>query len=385
MKTGSFLILTCTLILSCSGEENTAAQQESYIEIDNIPIIENEILFDLIEGEKFELGDPVELKVLPNGEFLVFDQSTIKLHHFTKHGSYIHTIAGNGRGPGEVENSASVLNVNNDTLYIQPHTFKLRRDLYVRQQGATSFSYVKSFEFKKSKRIYMQRVPHQKNGSYSTFMTFQELTNPSREIYERRYTSHIDHFGNVVADSLYKLKTALPLMGKDTNGMPSFQDFVGYIPYRYQDSIIPFGDDKYLLARADSSKLYLYNNQHELVSTIGIPLKKRPITEADLDFILKERTKEQRRRMSPYIDDYKPPFLRVWTSNQNIWLHTDDTEKGKEFLILDLKGKIVGKTYLGSHDHIWGIIDNRLYTLHRDRDELYSVRIYEVRFLATGI
>lgn len=110
-------------------------------------------------------------------------------------------------------------------------------------------------------------------------------------------------------------------------------------------------------------------------------MKAHPVTKEDLDFAFQnERLAGDvriRRRLESYVSDLKPPFLNVWVSENQILLHTDREESGKEMVVLNRDGEAIGKFYLSEFDEVRHFNDNTIYTIHRDPLE-HTIRVYHV-------
>jgi hypothetical protein len=95
------------------------------------------------------------------------------------------------------------------------------------------------------------------------------------------------------------------------------------------------------------------------------------------DFINKPAIKKRlhifKKLYEPVFPEHFPPIWDFRISDRKMYIKTYKTSGGKaEFIILDLNGKLLGKTYLpdirGSFFDIFG---NRFYFLQEDENEIY--------------
>lgn len=99
---------------------------------------------------------------------------------------------------------------------------------------------------------------------------------------------------------------------------------------------------------------------------------------SDLNSELKDIPEQFQQKLRERVPATKPVFIDVWASKENFLLHTDNSEQGKEMVLLTRNGEPVGKFFLSDVDEIYHLQDHRIYTLHKDQETGHSIRVYEL-------
>lgn len=192
--------------------------------------------------------------------------------------------------------------------------------------------------------------------------------------YREMPTAVIDAKENILADSLHLLKIpAAHITMTGDNGI-----MVHSVPYRFNDRFLTLDDDRYMIARPDSGAFFIYNGDYKLERRISFPVKERQVTSADLDYALKDVQDRVRNEIRNRVREQKLPFLNAWASASFIWLQADETEAGKEMVVVDLEGNPKGKFMLTEFDEVAHVEDGRIYSLHKNPELGESIRVYEV-------
>jgi len=252
---------------------------------------------------------------------------------------------------------------------------------YYSRDTSNIYRYIKSWAPGKANKRLITLIG---NRSDSTFYAgarwrFQNLRQwmAHHSDYSRTPLAIVDKFNNILVDSLFMLKTPTPLMEQAQSGGTIVY---GVPPYQYRDRFRPLKDGRYLIASADSSKLYIYDRHHELDQSIQLRIKERMVGKVDLDkqFELMEIDNSKRKKMKTRVPERKPPFLDIWVSQNFFWLHTDTGEEGKQIIVLDREREAAGTFFLSEFDVIEHVSNDRIYTLHKDPTAGHSIRIYQV-------
>ncbi|MEP1151914.1 MAG: 6-bladed beta-propeller [Balneola sp.] len=374
MKLTSFayLIFVSTLIISCSNtDQNSTVQEIDYATLNTLNFTTE---LEIGESEDFLPGNLTSLVVTSNGDIIVADRGNVSIEQFDTDGNYRGRVAKEGQGPGEVSGFFSLKNLGNDTLLVTSSSGTIMKF------GATSDGMI---EFISDEKL-------DQNGN--SFSIFSELKPgqylASKQLVIRditRYLQNVDDYrtntfgiinadGSVMSDSLFGLKTSYPHIEQTSNGGIS----INAVPYRFIDRISMFDDGSYIIARVDSGFAKIYDNDHSVQKTIPLNIKEREITDADLEYSLRELEGKTKSDIAQRVGSIKPPYQNMWTSSDKIWLLTDTNESGKEIAVLDLDGKALGKFMLSIEDNIQHIDGDYIYSIFSSETEGDLIRKYKV-------
>ncbi|MFY0685174.1 MAG: 6-bladed beta-propeller [Balneola sp.] len=374
MKLTSFayLIFVSTLIISCSNtDQNSTVQEIDYATLNTLNFTTE---LEIGESEDFLPGELNSLVVISNGDIIVADRGNVSIEQFDTDGNYRDRVAKEGQGPGEVSGFFSLKNLGNDTLLVTSSNGAIMKF------GATSDGMI---EFISDEKL-------DQNGN--SFSIFSELKPgqylASKQLVIRditRYLQNVDDYrtntfgiinadGSVMSDSLFGLKTSYPHIEQTSNGGIS----INAVPYRFNDRISMFDNGNYIIARVDSGFAKIYDNDHSVQKTIPLNIKEREITDADLEYSLRELEGKTKSDIAQRVGSIKPPYQNMWTSSNKIWLLTDTNESGKEIAVLDLDGKALGKFMLSIEDNIQHIDGDYIYSIFSSETEGDLIRKYKV-------
>lgn len=355
------------------------AQSNDEIEYQNLNEIEIVMLTEIAESGDYMPGRMTDLFVASDGTILISDFSSTTIEQFSAEGAHVGTIAREGNGPGELPFFFSLTDGGNDTLIVQ-HNSSTKLDFFAKNSIGL-FSYVRS-SIKEPGRNY-QPISIQGAHTESRYYAIRDLTEVALGLpnYRINILLIIDGSQEVQYDSVHTLKTANALFA-DPRKYSTRVTFggltpIGVPPYRYEDRFRVLENGRYVIARPDSSAIYVYNHNHERTSKITLNVKPRLIEKQNLDYKLQEKSRQVRRMLEEQVSDLKPPFLNVWVSNNHILMHTDSSDKGKEMVVLTTEGEAVGRFYLSKFDDIRYFIDNKIYTLKHDPFG-HTLRIYQI-------
>lgn len=176
----------------------------------------------------------------------------------------------------------------------------------------------------------------------------------------------------VLQDSIFFLDTAnmhIHMMG---GGFSIFG-----IPYRASDVIHIKNDGSYVIARPGSGEINFYDNHFGLKSSINLETVERKVSNSDIDYALKSVREDVQQDVRAKIAPVKPPFLNLWLTDSHIFMHTDNTEDGKEIVVLEIDGSPVGKFVVSNIDNIKYFDKNLIYVLSKDPEMGDMIRVYE--------
>jgi len=377
LKIHLYIIFICIVLSICCSH---ATSQQTTIDYDKLKEIESNVVLDISENHSEPFGLLKDLIVMPDGSFLVSDIGKTTIEKFSSEGEYEGAIAKSGRGPGELPYMFSLEVDGYDTLIVQ-HNSSTQIDLWgLDRQG--------NYRYERS----MIRNPGSFNetlsfkGSYSKNKRYvvQDFTKVELNLPDYRTAKVIimDGFQNIVLDSLYTLKKP-NFIYEDPKKYSTNITFggltpVGIPPYRYEDRFIVIDKNRYLIARPDKAIVNIYSSDHTIQKKIHLNIKQREVEENDLILHFAGMDRKTGELLKKYVPLFKPPFLNIWASQSDLLLHTDNTKKGKEMVVLTMDGKPEGKLYLSEYDEIKYFRNKRIYTLNKNPISGHSIRIYQV-------
>jgi hypothetical protein len=119
----------------------------------------------------------------------------------------------------------------------------------------------------------------------------------------------------------------------------------------------PHGDELYLFDRKNGFPMRIYNGNGKLVGEISLETEKTAVTDTFKDEVWewlelnKKWKRDRERRIKMVFPRYFPQLKNFLIKNGRIYCQTYRKKQEKsEFLILDLKGKVLGKTFLPHAD-----------------------------------
>lgn len=363
------LILISGVLHGCSSYDET--ELIDYATLEELPV---EVVMEIGESENYLPGRLRDLFVASDGTMLVSDWASITIEQFDAGGNYVGTVAGEGGGPGELGNFFSMINPGNDTLVVRQQS---RDKIFYASTKSGLYKHIGSESANQNRERNFSILGIRPDGNwYATagnIFSGIQLASGNEEDYRRVPLAVIDGAEKILQDSVQLLKK--PLSHLTQSGQTIL---INSIPYRVNDRFRLLDDGRYLIARPDSSAFYIYNENHRLEKRISFPVKQRPVTNDDLDLAMEDVNSQVRGEIRNRVHDNKPPYLNIWATEKYLWLHTDNTADGKEFVIVDFEGNPTGKFMLSEHDSIQYARNGRLYTLHRNPKLGNSIRIYEV-------
>lgn len=368
----TILALAGFVFSSCnqpSDSENTI----DYNELDELPV---ELEHEISETENFLPANLSDLFVDSEGNILVADVGSNTIEQFDAEGNYIATVAEEGGGPGELDQYFNMYGLGPDTLAVRQQSMERA---YFAQNEEGIYEYVRSHNPGEQRdRLRSLSVV----GAHTDTSFFAEIRHSYSDIQEARKnnTDYRENAGvivtsnhEVVEDSVHMLKKPVGHISEINGGF-----MVNTIPYRGSDKLVALDENRYLLARPDSSAFFVYNADHEQEKRIPFSVEERPVTSEDIDYAFRNMESEIPAEVEDRIFDEKPPYLDVWATDEYILLHTDNTKEGKQMVAVGLDGNPRGAFWLDEDDDIQHVEDSHLYTLHQDSEAGHTIRRYEI-------
>lgn len=362
------------LILSACS--TSSGDEIPMIVLSETPILSTNVELEIGDSKTYFTGNIASLVVMDDGTMLISDYASVTIEQFSPLGEHMGTVAREGGGPGELSNFFFLANAGNDTLIARQQSSMM---IYYGRNEDGLFTFGRSFLPDRSgDRTFNMIGAKSENEFYATSGQIvrnveQTISNPVD--YRESALLVVDGMNKVLRDSLHMLKTPNPHLVMIGGGFS-----VWSVPYRFQDRVVLLDDGGYMIARPESSFLAIYDSNHQQTDTVPLSITPRPISRADKDFALRNVRSEVRRDIEARVDGNKPPYLNLWASDNYIWLHTDTTEEGKEFLVINYDGEAAGRIIFSEYATPYHFTDERIYTLYKDPDMGDVIRVYTVDF-----
>lgn len=357
------------------------------IDYDELGILDKEKTLEIGANEKYIPGDLKDLIVTPSGYIIISDIQKKTIEQFDRQGNHIATIAHEGKGPGELPSYFDLIDIKNNRFLVW-HDAAQRLDFYKLDKTKEVYRYSKS---KAPDNFIKGRLdiigPYSKDKFYAfTGHSDKTLIKVNTPEYRMTPISIVSESLKVIQDSLHMIKTANTLFGKqetyNSNITMDGLTYLGVPPYRFEDRFLLTDDNSYMIARAKSSSLFFYNENHKVQKKVTLEIERRPIEPSDLKFALTKSGEKFNHKINNelkrHVRNEKPPFLNVWTSEDHIWLHIDNSKRGKEMVLLKSNGEPVGKFWLSNGDEVKKVKQNQIFTIHEDSTTGYSARVYRL-------
>ena len=365
-----FVIFSILIFTGCSSEK----PQKEALDYEGIPLVELEKEFSISESEEYIPAWIDGMFVTDSGDLLVSERGQKSIHQFDTLGNYIAQVARSGRGPGELSRNANPHF--NGKILIMSNNNGMLTEYQPNERGLYEYS-----------TDYTFRLPGRLRGIHSIedFSAFYVSVDSARIPFGTvppEFTTDLIHLVRVEGDSLQVEEEVLSLkihssyveISDDGNAMR-----YNSLPYRYSDYLIPLPGKRFMVQRPSKSAIQVYDENLDLEHELKLNVKARLITEADMEYHFPEVSGTELRDRRELIMDVKPPFTQVLLDNKNrFWLQTDETESGKEYVILSYEGDPIGRTMLPSESQIHDIHNNKLYIVNREPEtkiEVYSVQL----------
>jgi len=366
----TLFVLFIVATIGCETQKNPQGQ----LDYSTIPLIELQKKFTIIETENFIPAQVTKLMVSDDGYILVSQRADKGIHQFDSLGNYLIRVAGPGRGPGELSQYANahfngkVLVMSNNNGFLTEYRqndegiFEYRTDHKVRLPGVL-------------------RAIRSLDDFSEFYVTVDSVRTPFGTV-PPKFTKDFVHLVRLSEDSLNVEEKVFSLLKhssyvKITDGGNSMS--YSYLPYRFSDYISSLPDKKLLVTRPNDSAVQIFDGNLNLINELVLNVKDRPVTERDMEFHFPDDTRTERSEKRKLINDTKPPFTKVLLDDQNrFWLYTDETEKGKEFVILSYEGYPLGRVYIPSEMTLFNIKNDKLFLVNnalKTSIEVFTVEI----------
>lgn len=364
------LLISGLLIAGCTSGEG----EQNQLDYAAIPLIEVNKEFSITESDDYIPGQITRVMVAEDGSILVSQRGQKSIHQFDSLGNYMTRVARTGRGPGELTRNANAHF--NGNILVMSNNNAMLTEYRPNENGI--------FEYQ---RDYNHRLPGPLSGirSEDDFSSFYVRVDSVRIPFGKipaEFTTDFIHLVKIAGDSLQVQEKILSLKRHSSyvqivdggNGMR-----YSALPYRYSDYFIPLPEQQMLVQRPRQSLIQVYDEDLNITRELKLNVKDRPVTEEDMQYHFPDLNGSERSDRRALINDIKPPFMRVLMDDQNrFWLLTDETEKGKEYVILSYEGEPLGRILLPAESTVHAVKNNKLYLVNSEEGGAVEVHSADI-------
>lgn len=374
-KLSTLLLIVLTTFAACSNSSyDSTSSKIDYSTLNEIPVT---LDLEIIETEEYLPGELSDVIVDDDGTIIVADrQASIAIDQFDKDGNYVGRIAHEGNGPGEIQRYFSINDLKDDGFMVNVFPDKV---LFFEKNDQGVYNFVESQVQDKSMERRIIVGSKFKSGEYfansSRLIMAPDVKKYNQEDYFFSPISVINKQGDIIVDSLFMIKRANMHMTSINNGFR-----INEIPYLDSDQFEPIGDGTYIIARPDSNTITFFGEEHQVTNKIIFNVTPRPVTSEDLDFEFDDMDPGIRSEIENRVPEYKPPYLQMWATSTHILFLVNESETGKELVLINYDGTPVGKFMIPAEDDVEYFTGKELYTVHNDLEIGDIVRRYLIDF-----
>lgn len=364
----TIILLTPFIIVQCSSNHQHDPKQS----FGELPVIEYQTSHLIGEDENYIPGMLSRIFQLADGSWVVSDHGSTTIEHFTADGKHQSTVAIEGEGPGEVR-PFFFFHQFSDSIVVARQQMSNRLDYYkINNQGELRPTRTKSME--QGSFVWSDLLPkppdeliaiEQKNW-------FAENLNydADNEYYQTSVMTFDFNF-KVIEDSVTTLNLPNPRIFRSPQGGVS----VFSVPFRSQDRILPLNNGSYWIVRGLEQRFELYNQRHQLTKSFDLFIEPRPVDREDKEFQLGRIQGERRSDLESRIPSNKPLFFNAWADIDHILLQTDESDEGREYVLVDNSGNMLGRFILPNSKRVQFIDSSDLVVLNSDPEKGHSIEL----------
>lgn len=363
--------LAALLMAGCAGSDDENGKLD-YAALDQL---EYSLVTEIGETEDYLPGQFTSLAVDSRGNILAWDGTKVTIEQFDAEGNHLATVATEGGGPGEVVQNTRLVGVPGDTLVLSFPRANQYSLFAPGEDGAYSFLEAVNHENPRSGSMNVQGS-QSPDRHFLTTRSFGDMAQfgPEGPANTLHHVDLVDRTHTILRDSLHEMILPNPIIEMIDGGISVYSG----VPFQYEDQLRVFRDGSYLIARADSAILEYYDADYGLQRRVDLDVVERPIEEEDREYAFRNMDREVQEKMLLRLAETKPAFLGLWASNEMIVMHTDNSEEGREMVVLTHQGEPVGRFVLGESERVHAVDGKRLYVVDNDTDRGSVIRIYEM-------
>ena len=365
------IILLAPFIVQCSSND----QHEPTQSFGELPVIEYQTLHLIGEDENYTPGMLSRIYQLADGSWVVSDHGSTTIEHFTAEGKHLSTVAILGEGPGEVR-PFFFFHQFSDSIVVARQQMSNRLDYYkLNHQGELKPTRTKSMDqgsFAWSDLL--PKPPDELIAIEQKNWFADNLNYDADNEYYQASVMTLDFNLKVIDDSLTTLNLPNPRIFRSSQGGIS----VFSVPFRSQDRILALNNGSYWIARGLDQRFELYNKEHLLTGSFDLFVEPRPVYREDKEFELGRIQGERRSDLESRIPSTKPLFFNAWANIDHILLQTDESDNGREYVLIENSGSFLGRFTLPNSKRVQFIDSSNLVVLSSDPEKGHSIELIKL-------
>ena len=356
LKKNLLLIFTSLMVIAgCGGGGNSETGENQFT---SLPEYTLEQVLELSGSDEILLGRPINTVLDSNGNHLVMDLASYKVHVFDSEGTYQTSFGSQGEGPGEFQQPARMLLSEQDTLYINDN---IRRSLLVYQRNG-DYNWEHAYDI----------LLPQSDGAfpfYTLYPTEEGIPTVFRvrddsDEFPNGYSTvkFINRDGDVIKETGVKFNNGDML---EVN-MDDMQMQIGLSELNSTE-IVPQSNGSYIQAWTADPVLYQFSADGDTLQTMafdGYPIE--PATPEAIS-VLAERYSagfaDIESGMEEAIGDFFPAFTDIMVMHdESIWLRRVRTEDTRQsWYHLSAEGVPMGTLLLEENESLRNAVDGHVF------------------------
>lgn len=364
----TIILLAPFIFVQCSSND----QYDPIQSLGELPVIEYQTLHLIGEDENYIPGMLSRIFQLADGSWVVSDHGSTTIEHFTADGEHLSTVAIEGEGPGEVR-PFFFFHQFSDSIVVARQQMSNRLDFYkLNHQG--ELRPIRTRSIKQGSFAWSDLLPKPPDELIAIEQKNWFADNLNYDADNEYYLASVmtvDFNLMVIEDSVTTLNLPNPRIFRSPQGGVS----VFSVPFRSQDRILPLNDGSYWLARGLDQRFVLFNQKHQLTKSFDLSIEPRPVDREDKEFQLGRIQGERRNDIESRIPSTKPLFFNAWADIDHILLQTDESDDGREYILVENSGNLLGRFILPNSKRVQFIDSSNLVVLNSDPEKGHSIEL----------
>ena len=362
----AIILLAPFIFVQCSSNDRNEPSRS----FEELTVFDYQTSHLIGEDENYIPGMLSKIFRLADGSWVVSDYGSTTIEHFTPDGDHQSTVAIEGEGPGEVR-PFFFFHHFSDSIVAARQQMSNRIDYYeLNDQGELNYTRTKSPE--QGSFIWSDLLPKPPDEILAIEQKdwfADDLNYDADNEYYQTSVMTLDFDLNVIRNSVTTLTLPNPRIFRSEQGGVS----VFSVPFRSRDRILPLHNGSYWVARGAEQRFERYNQSHQLTNSFELNVEPRPVEREDEEYRLGRIQDERKSDLESRMPATKPLFFDAWADSDHILLQTDESEEGREYVLVDNSGNLQGRFMLPNAIRVQMIDSGDLIVLNADPEEGHSI------------
>jgi|GEM_PF-1902645 len=328
------------------------------------------------------IGNLSGLAIDDEGIIYVADTRLQKIHLFTSDGHYLDSIGHKGKGPGEFIQLDPKIRILSDTLYVKDNSAKRISLFNLKSRKLSGTINIPNIKLKGIPMGYLKDIfPLSDGNLLVSFMNTYFSIPQEGDTKHKTTISIMNKSGEFIHRNLRQFPVLFPtdqrLIYLESNKMMVFTDLSFY-----PDTKMSMGSNGYLyVGNTDSLILRKYDTNGELIGTIQRRYKPAPLTDSDIDSILKGKGNTFERALNEAgFPDHWPVFHDfLFDDAGHCWIQLVNPGKSEQtWWIFNTDNEPKWKFKLPTEVDLYEVQKGEAYGIRQSREGLSSIVRYHV-------